>query len=297
LVVAAALLVRGLTEGAIEAQVSLGALGAALAVLAVVLTRLEGPLKIGPGGVQAQLARRKVMSEYLAVREQLDANDLDLVTVATGERSLAEVPQAGRIRNQVASLVETVERIDSAIEDREELVPPEALLEIARGLMAANDWAEAAKYFDRYTEIKPTDWKAQFSRGVAYANSRQGPESDVAALRAYNDAIALHPANIDPNLVARLHSYRGAIFKRLGRLAEAEADLRLAQGMATHTDERNDINYNLACVFAMTDRRDESLNLVRSLRGTKYVGAIRANLHRYFEAMADDAELLALLDE
>jgi tetratricopeptide (TPR) repeat protein len=161
--------------------------------------------------------------------------------------------------------------------------------------MAAKQWVQAAQYFDRYVEIDPTNWDALFSRAVAHANSRAGQGSDIAALRAYNDAITLRPPDLDANLVARLYSYRAAMMKRLGRLAEAEADLHVAEPLATKPYERDDIRYNLACVYAMTGRRTEVLRLVESLQGTRFIGAIRANLDRYFAALAEDPEFLALL--
>lgn len=80
-------------------------------------------------------------------------------------------------------------------------------------------------------------WDDFYIRGVNLANSRGGDGKNLAALRAYNEAIALAPADLENNTRSRLHAYRGAILKRLGRLDEAEHDLALAQKWATATRE------------------------------------------------------------
>lgn len=289
------LLVGGLSAADGGAKVGLCALGASLLVLAVVLTRTEGLVKVGPGGLEAQL-RRVASEEAQQVSESLAEGGLDnLLATASGSRSLEDVAQPERIQHALSSLVETLERLEAAREKDEEPVPANALLEAAHGLMASQEWAEAARYFDRYVAVEPDNWDAQFSRAVAHANSRGGKESDLTSLRAYNDALALRPPETDTNLIARLFSYRGAILKRLDRLAEAEADLHIADGMATEDYERNDIRYNLACVFAMTDRRAAALSLIHSLEGTPFIEAIYANRHRYFEGLADDPEFLEMV--
>jgi Flp pilus assembly protein TadD len=161
--------------------------------------------------------------------------------------------------------------------------------------MAVGDWSEAANYLDQYIKMNPADWDAQFSRAVAYANARDGDATDVAALRAYNDAIALRPSDVERNLFARLLTYRAAMLKRLKRLSEAEADLNQAAELATNQYEREDLAYNRACVAAMRNRRNETLNFTKSLLGTRYIGVIRAHLDDYFAHFAHDPEFLALL--
>ena len=69
----------------------------------------------------------------------------------------------------------------------------------------------------------------------------------------------------------------------------------IAKSMATAPYERRDVRYNLACVYAMTGRRTEALEMVKSLQGTEYIAVIRARRDSYFEALADDPEFLSLL--
>ena len=162
--------------------------------------------------------------------------------------------------------------------------------------MAESRWLEAAQYFDEYAKIRPLDWEAHFSRAVAYANSREGTPSNVAALRAISDALALAPSTIDQNLRARLFTYRGALLKRLRRLEEAETDLTIALKTATHQQELDDIRYNLAGVYAMRGDRQRLLEMVRMLKHSpKYLMSIRSHLHDYFQNFSNDREFVQTL--
>jgi tetratricopeptide (TPR) repeat protein len=295
-VLACAVVLAGVLSSDPATRVALCALGVGLAVAGVGLPRLAA-LKLGPAGIEATLrdAKQVAAEKSKAVGETLDAGGFDLTSLATGqvaERLSASVEQS--LKRDLEALEGAVERIESAV-TVDDTVPPSALLELARGSMAVGAWREAAAYLDRYVPIKPRDWDAQFSRAVAHANSRTDNASDLDALRAYNEALALRPASIDRNLLARLFSYRGAMLKRLDRLDEAEADLRIAESYASDDYELADITYNRACVAAMDGRRDAALEFVRRLRGTEYIAAIRAHLDDYFVTMADDEELIALL--
>jgi tetratricopeptide (TPR) repeat protein len=245
-----------------------------------------------------EVQRLMLLSNSQQLSRSLTERGLGLAEIATAKRSVNDLEKPDEreeIRQLLSSLIERVERLDAANATPTETVPADALLETAHGLMASREWEAAARYFDRHADLDQTNWQALYSRAVAHANSRSGPGSDTAALRAYNDAIALRPSNIGANLTARLYSYRGAMLKRLGRLDEAEADLHVAETMATEQYERNDIRYNLAGVYAMKGRRSEALQQVRSLRGTDFIGYIKAHRDDYFASLAHDPEFLALL--
>jgi hypothetical protein len=140
-------------------------------------------------------------------------------------------------------------------------------------------------------------WKEHFIRGVDLAN-RHGDGSDLAALRCYNDAIAFSPGTLERNLKARLFGYRGAMFKRLGRLDEAMSDLRLAEGLATEPYETEDAKYNIACVLAMKGQADLALDVIRDLvhRDGKWRGIISHRAVTYFKNLASNAAFRALTD-
>jgi tetratricopeptide (TPR) repeat protein len=132
------------------------------------------------------------------------------------------------------------------------------------------------------------DWDDYYIRGVNFANTRGGQESNLAALRAYNEAIALTPPNAPQNTRSRLHAYRGAILKRLRRLDEALADLLLARQWAQDDSEIEDALYNLAGVEALAGKNSDALSRLNELfaRSPQWVGVIAAkkeyfsNLHR-----------------
>lgn len=163
-------------------------------------------------------------------------------------------------------------------------------------LWQAGSFADAATHFDAYSKDGGESWQAHFSRGVAHANRHGGRESDLASLRAYNEAIALAPADIEVNRRARLFSYRGGMLKRLGRLQEAEADARMALSLASGDHEVLDGHYNLACIHAMRGERQQMFEQLASLRHSKrHLGAVAEHMHDYFARFAEDPEFLALL--
>ena len=134
------------------------------------------------------------------------------------------------------------------------------------------------------------NWEDYYIRAVNLANAREGHETDVEALRAYSEAIALSPAELPENDRSRLYAYRGAILKRLGRLEEAQQDLLLAQKWAREEREINDVLYNLAGVAALGGRRAEAISLLRRLvlRDTGWVGIVAES--RYFKDLQSDPD-------
>lgn len=176
-----------------------------------------------------------------------------------------------------------------------ELIKPDWYLELGMGFMATGEWGKAAKEFDKYVQREPLNWEVHFSRAVSHANTRGGGETDLLALRAYNEAIALAPEDIDINLKARLFAYRAAILKRLNRLGEAEADLEIASQVATREYEMGDIQYNLACVYALKGDRTKLMSILASMKRNKSYqefAAIQGHLHDYFAAFANDKEFM-----
>jgi len=186
--------------------------------------------------------------------------------------------------------------------DSVETINPDWYLELAKGFIATGDWEEAAKQFDEYVQYDSSNWEVQFSRAVSHANSNKGYKGALLSLRAYNETIALIPANsdeVDVNIRARLFAYRGAMLKRLNRLDEAEADLNIADKLATRDYEIRDIKYNLACIYALKGDRAKLMEMITSLRSQKNyrreLTAIHGHLHDYFARFANDKEFLDLI--
>ncbi len=170
-------------------------------------------------------AKERVGSLGARLKTSLGTADLNARSLAQG-RSLSDAPED--TRDKVLRLLgELRETIDTFPEPggRDPMLDPDTLLALAEGLMAQCKWLEAGRQLAEYAAARPEDWEANILRGVAFANSRAGFETDLASLRAYNEAIAFLPRDIEPNRKARLFAYRGAMLKRLGRVEEAEADL------------------------------------------------------------------------
>lgn len=144
------------------------------------------------------------------------------------------------------------------------------------------------------TSIESHSWEDYYIQGVRLANTRSGNKTNLGALLAYNNAIAIAPSDLPPNTKARLHGYRGAILKRLERLEEAESGLLLAKGWAVENKEVEDILYNLACVMAMNARLSEALTVLKELisRNQRWKSIVQKK--HYFARIADEPEFIAL---
>lgn len=243
--------------------------------------------------LREQLNKTKTEMDALLKREGFDLN-----TLALGKQ-LSD--SAAEVRATAQTLVEEMKdklaQLATVEKPKEEIIDPGWELSLAMCAMAAGSFSDAATHFDAYSKNGGESWQAHFSRGVAHANRRCGHDSDLASLRAYNEAIALAPADMDANYRARLFSYRGGILKRLGRLQEAEADIRLALSQATAQHEVLDAHYNLACIHAMRGERQlmfEELAILCDSRS--HLRAVAAHIQDYFAKFANDPELLTVLN-
>ena len=243
--------------------------------------------------LREQLNKTKTEMDALLKREGFDLN-----TLALGKQ-LSD--SAAEVRATAQALVEEMKdklaQLATVEKPKEEIIDPGWELSLAMGAMAAGSFSDAATHFDAYSKNGGESWQAHFSRGVAHANRRGGYDADLASLRAYNEAIALAPADMDANYRARLFSYRGGVLKRLGRLQEAEADIRLALSQATAQHEVLDAHYNLACIHAMRGERQlmfEELAILCDSRS--HLRAVAAHIQDYFAKFANDPELLTVLN-
>ncbi len=176
--------------------------------------------------------------------------------------------------------------------DREVL---EDVLESVRSLQRA---VRSGNQFQFDDILESSRWEDYYIRGVNLANSFGGSASDTAALCAYGEAIARAPSDLPTNTFSRLYGYRGAPFKRLNRLAEAEHDLLLAQQWAAEKREIEDAMYNMACVKAMGDEREEAIRILQDLisRNADWAEIVKDphRLLRYFASIKDDPAFKSL---
>jgi len=255
--------------------------------------RIEKWAERDKSDLRNQLNKTKADLDALLKKEGLDLDAIawgkQLSASTTEVRATAEA-LIGAFKTQLARLTLMDHR-------KEDGADPGWELSAAMGAMAVGSFNEAATHFDAYARDGGMSWRAQFSRGVAYANRRAGIDSDLASLRAYNDAIALAPVDLEGNYRARLFCYRGAMLKRLGRLDESEADLNIAIGCANATDEILDINYNLSCIYAMRGEREAMLQKITLFKASKkYRQAVQAHLDDYFSKFSNDRDLLSAIN-
>ena len=212
-----------------------------------------------------------------------------------------------RLSDAAAGLQETVHRLTAGMQDTvfklaeiggrvSASTELGATRTIAMVEMASGRYRDAASQYDAFAASGAATWEDHFSRGVAHANARQGQQSDLAALLAYNDAIALAPNDLEKNQRARLFTYRSAMLKRLGRLTEAENDLSISIRLATAKYERLDAHYNLACIYAMQGRAEEMYTQLAELKGdVAFLSSVASHLHDFFENYRTEPQLQALL--
>jgi tetratricopeptide (TPR) repeat protein len=272
--------------------------GGALFLLVALAGVLPTRLKIGDNEAEWQEVAESVASiqrQVPHVGALLDSGGVSLDAILSGQISATD-PSLVQAGLGVGALTEDIRLLEARA--GQDLIPPDALLEIGKWYLAQRDWTTAATYLDAYVSRVDANWEAHFMLGVAYANSKRGEQADRASLRAYDEAMARWPANASAGMTARLYSYRSAVKKRLGRLQEAKADaeiaLRLARGGQGH--ENVDATYNLACIEAMLGNRPAALRHVAELIRLGAGARIRAHLNDYFASLREDPELRRLLD-
>lgn len=237
--------------------------------------------------------KEKAKSLALQVRVQMNAAGLNFLDLVQGQT----MPSAAvdSIRPLVEELSQSVKSLQNE-QDSNARVDPDSLRDLALGELGVGNWLAAARILDEYAERRPDDFEANFSRGVAYANARDGNRTNVGALRAYNDAIAFIPDSLEVNSRARLFTYRGAMLKRMHRFAEALADFHIADSLATAAYETIDVAYNRASTYAMMGDRNSMMEAIRRIPpNSKGFAMIRARLGDYFSQFRNDKEFMALI--
>lgn len=182
--------------------------------------------------------------------------------VASTFEALATSPTSSALSASETIELSTATKELSALVDMDQMPPGSSIPiheALAKAALVRGDFEEAAAQLDSAALAGEANWQAHMARGVAHANTRGGGRNDLAALRAYNDAIALLPSDASPNTRSKLFVYRGAMLKRLGRLSEAKSDLLLGLDLANSDTIRSDAKYNLAGIYALTRQKSEAL--------------------------------------
>jgi hypothetical protein len=173
----------------------------------------------------------------------------------------------------------------------------DTLKDVGLAYVLNRQWDRAAEQLEAYSNSSPLDWKANYQRGVAYANSRRGELANLKAIEAFSSALASLPHE-ENEIKARLLSYRAGMLKRLEKYDLSECDLELAQRYAKGEIELDDIAYNLACIHAMKGHRVQMLAELGKIRNIgRYGEFVRTHLKDYFAEFRDDSELMALIGQ
>jgi tetratricopeptide (TPR) repeat protein len=245
----------------------------------------------------AKYLAQSQVSKTLAIelRARMSEAGIDLLDLAHGKG--VEAAAGKQVRPLVDQLREVVESLRSE-QRADTVIDPTALRALAEGELTMGHWSKAGQLLAEYAVHRPDDFEANFARGVAFANAREGHQTNLEALRAYSDAVATIPNELDSNQRARLFTYRGAMLKRMARYDEALADFQIAHKIASREYEVNDLLYNLASTYALMGDRDRLMLLVRELPpGSPVRAMIRKRLGDYFERYALDAEFLKHVTE
>ncbi|NKC13034.1 MAG: hypothetical protein GKR94_12770 [Gammaproteobacteria bacterium] len=239
------------------------------------------------------IAQRRERAESLAdeVRGLMDEAGLDLQRLVQGVRLSDEVVDS--IRPLIEELADSIRSLERTSDHS---VDSESLLTLAHGELVVGNWLAGAEILERYAQSRPHDCEANYLRGVAFANDRDGKRTDRASLRAYNDTIAFLPEEIDDNFRARVHTYREAILKRMRRFDEALADFTISLPLVRAEYERADLFYNFASTYAMKGDRERMLeSLWKIPEESGYLRAVYNRRSDYFQLFANDPEFLAVL--
>jgi len=184
--------------------------------------------------------------------------------------------------------------------DLESVPPPQ--IETGRTYRADRDLLEelleAVRGFSRGTVPIPRtdapselgrDWQDYFILGVNLSDRLGEENQDIAALKAFSDAIAVAPNDLADTLRSRLYSHRGGLLKRLRRLEEAEHDLQLAQKWASKNREIDDAMYHMAGVKALRGDENDALAILQTLfrRDARWLDLVKARTE-YFGKLQND---------
>jgi tetratricopeptide (TPR) repeat protein len=165
------------------------------------------------------------------------------------------------LKNPIKLLTEKIEMLNNFSDN-----DFDTILSLANAYATNGEWIKSAEQYEKATKIRGTLWELYFSQGIAFANSRMGKDTELKSLQSYSSAITFVPDEMDYNTKARLYIYKGAILKRLYRLKEAENDIKIGLEYADEEYEVSDGLYNLACIYAMQNKKIEYSKIAKQLK-------------------------------
>jgi hypothetical protein len=200
--------------------------------------------------------------------------------------------------SKVDSLTSKLEKIELAVNQNgnSEIIDGSYHLSIGNGYIVSKDWVKATYHLDLASQAFPHESNIHFTRGVCYANLRGGTETDIKSIDAYSKAI-IYFSETEKETRNKTYIYRGAMFKRLGKLDEAECDIKFGLSQTINKHFQADGLYNLACIYAMRNDKENLFGVIKVIKQTdfSYISAIKYHLMDYFKNFKDNEDFLKLI--
>lgn len=200
---------------------------------------------------------------------------------------------------KVDMLTTKLEKVELAINQNGEpkKIDGDYHLSIGNGFIISKDWEKAVYHLDLASQVFPLDPNIHFTRGVCYANIRGGRETDGKSIEAYSRAI-VYLSDTEKETRSKAYIYRGAMLKRLGKLDEAENDIKFGLSHTSNKHFQSDALYNLACIYAMRNEKDNLYSAIKLIRqsNVSYIDAIKYHIRDYFINFKEDIEFNKLIN-
>ena len=171
--------------------------------------------------------------------------------------------------------------------------------ELGHAALAQAKWREGAEHLGQYLAFNPKAWSEWFAQGTAYANAREGAETDSLSIFAYTRALETMPQDAPPSTKARIYTYRAGVLKRNPESFDAAMSglMRAREFAEEGSYESDDIHYNLAAILSMRGETDAAMDEVRKIADPWYFGAISAHEDDYFANLLNRGDFQSLLKE
>jgi len=281
--------------------------GASIALVGAAV--LYPPVVLGGLFVLQTRHRPSLLADDAFLRLKKDAAELRTTITDSGfdvTMIPGTAPTAGlssRAEAEIRNRAEELERSVSASllgDDASRLrTVAEASRELGHAALVQGRWREGAEHLAEFLAVNPRDWGEWFAQGTAYANAREGPETDALAVLAYTRAVETLPPTANRQTRARLLTYRAGVLKRdLQKHSLAEVELEKARAFAEQGSyEADDIHYNLAAILSMRGETDAAMRELRQIGDRWYFGAISEHERDYFANLSERDDFRHLLAE
>lgn len=242
----------------------------------------------------------RVEDRVKKLRDTVDASGFDVARLPGGVST--DGLSSGE-RDEIRDRAKELEKyIESSLgkDDRGRVkIVAEASRELGHAALAQGRWREGAEHLADYLAVNPRDWNEWFAQGTAYANTRDGADTDALAVLAYTRALETLPASATRSTKARLHTYLAGVLKRdPEKRALAESQLEIARELAEEGSyEADDVHYNLAAILAMRGETEAAMHELHQIRDPWYVDLIATHVDDYFANLAGFADFHRLLGE